>query len=361
MKTRFTFIFASLAVAAVLALGVHLPAFADANDSSSIAEASQSIDALYDYANSIPENPDPAYYQTFTGKADETRRVVSRAHAELANTTEIGEAGDAVESIRLELSDMKKELTAWQAAAEAGDAEAFNNAYTDFDSTVNYYNSAVDAYNAALAKAMPTSVAVLAVLVIFVAIPAWLVIRSVRYKKRVKRGAFKPNKTLATSPTKFLILSFVTFGFYASYWAWRAWQIVGHEEKKKYFSTVRGLFIPLTAIALFPKIKKLAQDEGYKKNFKDQDLAALYFVIYGAATACGLLTENLFIIFGSTIVEVVLIWLISRPVIGALNHYLEHTTTKLQPIGNDWKLMLIFSISLTLVALSVLTAIFGWV
>lgn len=344
-----------------LLFGTSPPVYADANDDAVMQEASAAIDNFSNFAATMPENPNQGYYKSFSDKADRTRRIVSHAHAEMAGTTELGATADAVMSVRLELSDIKRELAALRDAASAEDAETLNSTLNQFEETVGYYNDAVDAYRDTAAHATPAVVEIITVLSIVLVIPLWLVIRTISYKKRIKRGNVSTNEALAVSSKKFLILNLATFGFYSCYWAWKAWQIVAHAEHKKYFSTVRGFFIPFTALDLFPRIKKFAEQEGYGKKIKDQDLAALYFVVYLIFTAATFFIENILFVLLVVLVEAVCIWLLTRPVLSALNHYLTHTSDKLQPIGNDWKMLFIFSACGVLIVVSILGYIFGWV
>lgn len=59
----------------------------------------------------------------------------------------------------------------------------------------------------------------------------------------------------AVSPLKLALMSIVTFGLYEIYWFYRNWKFVQRNREEKLNAPIRALFYPLTAYALFRRIR----------------------------------------------------------------------------------------------------------
>lgn len=69
------------------------------------------------------------------------------------------------------------------------------------------------------------------------------------------------------SPTKFIILSLVTFNFYPLWWIYKEWNFFRQKESSDILPAVRALFSIFYLIPLFSKILHGALEKGYQKKF----------------------------------------------------------------------------------------------
>ena len=358
--------FVAILVALFTAIVVSQPSpvvHAYAADEEAIGSASIAIDELYTLIEKSADTPNEEFFPVFAEHADTTRQVISRTYADLGRTEEIEDAKIAIDGIRSSLSEMKKELSEWKEIALANDADAFDKMYAQFDATVGDYNSAIDTYNQSGSSESEDAffgTLLLGLLAIAIILPIIFAIRSKRLKVRSKDLTIADNPTLAISTRKFMLLSALTLGLYLHYWAWQSWEIVAKANDKKYHSTIRAWFIPITAFSLFEKIHTHAKETGYKKSFNHRVLAVLLLLTFLAAAVLWQFQDNFAILIAVTIAEVALIILLVMPVLKVQRHFVMHTKKQLRPLGKDSVILFLITVSFYIVIFSLITTAVGY-
>jgi hypothetical protein len=125
------------------------------------------------------------------------------------------------------------------------------------------------------------------------------------------------------SSTKFVLLSYVTFGLFHVYWSWYLWEIVRRSNGEAYRikSSVRAIFLGLSNFLLFPQLSSLAKRRGYN----DDDNVILLAVLYLFVTLIpfGFLITTLFLL----------------PILRMQNRYILSTKSKFAPTKPNWWLI----------------------
>lgn len=138
----------------------------------------------------------------------------------------------------------------------------------------------------------------------------------------------------SVSPGLFVVLSFVTFGIYQIYWSWGLWETVRRSKGETYSfnSSLRGFFNGLSNFWLFPQLRDLAADKGYKPGVDVELLAAAYFILaFIARSRITPLTTIPFLALGYSVVLL--------PIVSMQNHYADATGGKFAPIKTNWWLI----------------------
>jgi hypothetical protein len=388
-------------------------AYADVNDDKALEQVNTAIDKLWQTMEGSPVYSQ-RFYQSFAAQADETAKQMAAASQTMARSTETGEAAETVKELRNGVGAMHGELTKWRAAALAQNQAAFDAANEKFNTAIDRYNAAIDRYNAA-AILVPGLTgtqwfyrlvligAVLLSLVLFAwarfrkaapevkrarlkvalhslwplagaavnyilyfhtpltvyygylgfvllgFIPFGWAIWSYRHPQRDKLNL--PQTTVAIPLGKFLLLSGLTLGVYQVYWAWKAWETVGHAEGKRYRSAVRAIFVAFTALSLFPKMLALAKKEGYKKSYPGVGLAVLYLALslLALVPTSNWLHDGLDVLFMLVMFGALL--LLPLPVVAAANFYATQAGHKAKALPRNKRFIIV------LVAISLLVSV----
>ncbi|HSX17447.1 MAG TPA: hypothetical protein VLH86_05105 [Patescibacteria group bacterium] len=329
--------------------------FADSNDEAAIGAASSAITDLYTFLDDTKDLPTEEFFPKFVDKADVAKQVISRSYADLGQTTEIGERALKLQDVRANLADLKREISDWRDSAANKDPETFDSVSGQFGQTVDAYNASIDAFNAAAPDTGAAgTIFVIGMLGLAVALPIVLLVRNKKLKKKRSTTATEAaNASLVISPRKFLLFSLATLNMYSLYWGWQSWEIVAKAENKKYHSTFRSWFLAFTSFDLFKKTKALAEHVGYTNDFNDQGRAAGLLGLFFTLSMVWRISNNVFIIIASIVLECVVMTLLVRPVLEAQAHYATHVKKPLLPLGKDlWPIGLgMFGIVLVLVTL----------
>jgi len=87
----------------------------------------------------------------------------------------------------------------------------------------------------------------------------------------------------AVSPTKLIVMSIATFGFYEVYWFYQNWKLIKAREQSKIEPSSRALFAIFFCRTLFSHIKNTATSHGIRADFSPGWLTAIWII--GALSA----------------------------------------------------------------------------
>jgi len=115
--------------------------------------------------------------------------------------------------------------------------------------------------------------------------------------------------------SKFLLLSFLTFGLYPIWWIYKAWVFFIQKEGSNANPAIRVVFNLFFMLALLNRIRRFAKEAGYRgSNFP----AISYILIIGVST-CSLFPPPFFLISLSNCIFFL-------PSVSALNYGLQESS-----------------------------------
>ena len=114
--------------------------------------------------------------------------------------------------------------------------------------------------------------------------------------------------------SKFLLLSFLTFGLYPVWWIYKAWTFFIQKEGSDANPAIRVVFNIFFMLALLNRILRFAKQEGYKGS----NFPVISFILIVGVSFCSLFPPPFFLISLSSC-------LFFLPSVAALNYSLEES------------------------------------
>jgi hypothetical protein len=142
------------------------------------------------------------------------------------------------------------------------------------------------------------------------------------------------NVQLQTSTARFVWYNIFTGGLYSTYWAWKAWQIVGKAEGKQYNNTVRAFFLAFTNFTLFKKIDEVARAAGYTKKINHQALAAGYLFVYIVGNILSRSDDDAWTVSAVSLLVTAISIIVFLPIVRAHNYSVGAAKQPLFPLKN---------------------------
>ena len=156
---------------------------------------------------------------------------------------------------------------------------------------------------------------------------------------------------------RFAIYNIISLGMYEVYWAWKAWETVRRSQginAYKIRSSIRGLFLVFSSIALFPYVRDLAAKKGLIFSATAIRFLAVGFLLVNLVLSR---TDNmpLWLFAVTACIETAVL----LPVVRLHNYYVEKTAGKYTPGAVNWPLIILLAILAvsTIVAVTILPGV----